>query len=76
MAIDSAGVIALIEQWLYNQFFVVVEHAFIVQANQFGCFACKHATVDKCKFSHDEIGVCVVTCRGQWNRITVLCAKC
>ncbi|MEY3861555.1 MAG: hypothetical protein RIS50_1836, partial [Bacteroidota bacterium] len=55
---------------------VVGEHAFVVHADEFGGFAGKHATVDKCKFSHDEIGVCVVTCRGQWNRITVLCAKC
>jgi hypothetical protein len=32
--------------------------------------------VDKCKFSHDEIPVGVVTCTGQWNQTTVLCAKC
>ena len=76
MTIDFAGVVALIEQGFNGQFFVVGEHAFVVHADEFGGFAGKHATVDKCKFSHDEIGVCVVTCRGQWNRITVLCAKC
>jgi hypothetical protein len=31
--------------------------------------------VDKCKFSHDEIAVGVVTCTVQWNRITTLCVK-
>ena len=76
VAIDSTCIVAFVEQRFYNQFFIAQKRTFVIQADEFGGFTRKHATVDKCKFSHDEISVGVVTCTGQWNQTTVLCAKC
>jgi len=76
VTVDSTGVVAFVEQGFHNQFFIAQKWAFVIQADEFGGFTRKHATVDKCKFSHDEIPVGVVTCTGQWNQTTVLCAKC
>lgn len=75
MAVDSTCVVSLVDEGFYNQFFFVEVGAFVIQANQTGCFSRKHTAVDKCKFSHDEIAVGVVTCTVQWNRITTLCVK-
>jgi len=71
--IDCCGVVAFVEQRLYSQLFLGRQHAFIVQTNQLSGFACKHATVDKCKFSHEEISKAVVTCRYQWKQINRPC---
>ena len=62
VTVDFTGLISLVEQGFYSEFFIVEEGAFVIQSDEFGGFTCKHATVDKCKFSHDEISVGVVNC--------------